>query len=212
VLLNQAVQAAFTGVLTGAGLIIAIGPQNAHVLRLGILRRRVLPTVLVCACVDAALIAAGLSGMGLLVQASPLLLQATALGGAVFLGWYGILAARRALHPQGMSLDRAAAAAPATMLAAVGAALAFSLLNPHVYLDTVVLLGSIGSQQPPALRPWFGIGAATASFAWFFALGFGARHLAPLFARPLAWRVLDGAIAATLWTIAASLLLKRFAA
>ncbi len=209
--MNQAFQAYLTGAFTGAGLIVAIGPQNAHVLRMGILRRQVLPTVLVCACVDASLIAAGLSGMGALVQASPVLLQVTALGGAVFLGWYGLLAARRALHPQGMSLDRAGSAAPPTAAAAVGAALAFSLLNPHVYLDTVVLLGSIGSQQPPGLRPWFGAGAVTSSFTWFFSLGFGARHLAPLFARPLAWRVLDGAIAATMFGIAASLLVNRFA-
>jgi len=208
--LNQALQAYLTGVFTGAGLIIAIGPQNAHVLRLGILRRQVLSTVLVCACVDAVLIVAGLSGMGALVQASPVLLQLTALGGAVFLGWYGILAARRALRPQGMSIGHVADAAPVTTLAAIGAALAFSLLNPHVYLDTVVLLGSIGGQQPPVMRPWFGGGAVTASFVWFFALGFGAHHLAPLFARPLAWRVLDAAIAVTMWAIAASLLVRRF--
>ena len=210
--LNSTLQALITGLLTGAGLIIAIGPQNAHVLRLGILRRQVLPTVLVCACVDATLIAAGLSGMGALVQASPILLQVAALGGALFLGWYGIKAARRAFHPQAMTIDRAGADAPATASAAIGTALAFSLLNPHVYLDTVVLLGSIGAQQPPELRRWFGLGAVAASFTWFFSLGYGARYLAPLFARPLAWRVLDGAIAATMWAIAASLLIGRFAA
>lgn len=211
-MLNQAVQAALTGLLTGAGLIIAIGPQNAHVLRLGILRRQVLPTVLVCACVDALLIAAGLSGMGALVQASPLLLQAAALGGALFLGWYGIKAARRALHPHGMSIERAGAGVPASAAAACAAAAAFSLLNPHVYLDTVVLLGSIGAQQAPDLRPWFGLGAVTASFTWFFSLGYGARYLAPLFARPIAWRVLDGSIALVMWGIASSLLIGRFAA
>ncbi|HWY25526.1 MAG TPA: LysE family transporter [Nevskia sp.] len=209
--LNPATQAVLTGFLTGAGLIIAIGPQNAHVLRLGILRRQVLPTVLLCAFVDASLIAAGLLGMGVLVRSSPLLLQVAAVGGAVFLGWYGLKAARRALHPQAMTIDRAAADAPASASAAIAAAAAFSLLNPHVYLDTVVLLGSIGAQQPPGLRPCFGLGAAAASFAWFFSLGYGARHLAPLFARPLAWRVLDALIAATMWAIAASLLIERFA-
>lgn len=207
--LLQFLPAYLTGLLTGAGLIIAIGPQNAHVLRLGILRRQVLPTVLVCAGVDTLLIAAGLGGMGLLVQSSPLLLQAAAIGGALFLGWYGIKAARRAFQPQGMTLDAAAARVPQSTRAAVAAALAFSLLNPHVYLDTVVLLGSIGGQQPAALRPWFGLGAVTASFAWFFSLGYGARYLAPWFARPLAWRVLDGSIAAVMWSIAASLILQR---
>lgn len=209
--LNQTLQALITGILTGAGLIIAIGPQNAHVLRLGILRRQVLPTVLVCACVDATLIAAGLSGMGALVQASPILLQVAALGGALFLGWYGIKAARRAFHPQAMTIEQAGADAPTTAAAAITTALAFSLLNPHVYLDTVVLLGSIGSQQLPSLRPWFGLGAASTSFIWFFSLGYGARHLAPLFARPLAWRVLDGLIALIMWAIAISLLIGRFA-
>lgn len=211
-MLDQAVQAALTGLLSGAGLIIAIGPQNAHVLRLGILRRQVLPTVLVCACVDAVLIVAGLAGMGALVQASPLLLQAAALGGALFLGWYGIKAARRALHPHGMSIERAGAGVPASAAAACAAAAAFSLLNPHVYLDTVVLLGSIGAQQAPGLRPWFGLGAVSASFTWFFGLGYGARYLAPLFARPIAWRVLDGSIALVMWGIASSLLIGRFAA
>lgn len=209
--MNPILQAAVTGLLTGAGLIIAIGPQNAHVLRLGILRRQVLPTVLLCACVDATLIAAGLLGMGALVRSSPLLMRVAAIGGAVFLGWYGLKAARRALHPEGMSIDRAAADAPATVPAALATAAAFSLLNPHVYLDTVVLLGSIGAQQPAGLRLWFGLGAAAASFAWFFALGYGARWLAPLFARPLAWRVLDVLIAATMWAIAVSLLADRFA-
>ena len=210
--MNQALQAFITGILTGAGLIIAIGPQNAHVLRLGILRRQVLPTVLVCACVDAVLIAAGLSGMGALVQASPILLQVAAVGGAVFLGWYGIKAARRAFHPQAMTIERAGADAPVSIGAAIGAAAAFSLLNPHVYLDTVLLLGSIGSQQAPGLRPWFGLGAVLASFSWFFSLGYGARYLAPLFARPIAWRVLDGSIALVMWGIAVSLLVGRFAA
>lgn len=208
----HALTATVTGLLTGAGLIIAIGPQNAHVLRLGIVGRQVLPTVLVCALVDAALIAAGLGGMGLLVQSSPLLMRAAALGGALFLGWYGIKAARRVFQPQALTPEAAAAAMPRSATAAAVTALGFSLLNPHVYLDTVVLLGSIGSQQPPGLRLWFGLGAASASFLWFFALGFGARHLAPLFARPLAWRVLDGAIAVVMWGIAFSLILQRPAA
>jgi L-lysine exporter family protein LysE/ArgO len=207
--LNANLQAIATGLLSCAGLIVAIGPQNAHVLRMGILRRQLLPTVLFCACTDTLLIAAGLLGMGALVRASPLLLRLTAAGGALFLAWYGYTAARRALHPHGMDIERAGAAAPAGAGAAIAAAAAFSLLNPHVYLDTVVLLGSIGAQQPAAARPWFGLGAAGASFAWFFSLGYGARHLAPLFARPAAWRALDAAIAATMWAIAASLLLGR---
>ncbi len=205
--MNPILPAVLAGFFTSAGLIVAIGPQNAHVLRLGILRRQVLPTVLVCACIDASLIAAGLGGMGALVQALPLLPWLTALGGALFLAGYGVQAARRALHPQGMNLDRAAATAPGSAGAAIGVALAFSLLNPHVYLDTVLLLGSVGSQQPPALRPWFGAGAIAASFGWFISLGYGARRLAPSFARPLAWRVLDGAIAVTMWSITVSLLL-----
>lgn len=191
------------GFALGAALIIAIGAQNAFILRQGLLRRHVLPLVLFCAATDALLIAAGSFGLGSVVQSSPLTLTIIAFAGALFLGWYGLKAARRALRPgsllptdgEQLSLGRA--------LATVAAV---SLLNPHVYLDTVVLVGSLAGRYALADRLWFSGGAMTASFLWFFSLGYGARLLAPLFRRPRAWQVLDGLIAVVMAAIALSLL------
>ena len=191
------------GFATSAALIVAIGAQNAFVLRQGLQRAHVLPVVLVCALSDMLLIALGIAGLGTLVLASPLLLAAARYGGAAFLIGYGLLAARRAASAHGFASGGAAVTDLRTALAAV---LAFTYLNPHCWLDTVVLLGSISSQQPDGTRAAFGAGAMTASAAWFFALGYGARLLAPLFARPLAWRLLDATIALVMWAIAASLL------
>jgi L-lysine exporter family protein LysE/ArgO len=191
------------GFATSAALIVAIGAQNAFVLRQGLKREHVLAVVLVCALSDALLITLGVAGVGALVQASPLMMGVARWGGALFLAAYGLMAARRALASESMALP---AAAPMSLRAALATCLAFTYLNPHCWLDTVVLLGSIASQEPDGARAVFGAGAASASAVWFFALGYGARVLAPLFERPAAWRVLDGAIALVMGTIAVALL------
>ena len=191
------------GFATSAALIVAIGAQNAFVLRQGIKREHVLAVVLVCALSDALLITLGVAGLGSLVQRSPSLLTIARYGGAAFLVAYGLLAARRALGSESMA---AAADKPLSLRAAIGACLAFTYLNPHCWLDTVVLLGSISSQQPEGARAAFGVGATSASFVWFFALGFGARALRGVFARPIAWKILDAVIALVMWAIAVSLL------
>lgn len=193
------------GFATSLALIVAIGAQNAFVLRQGLARRHVLPVVLVCALSDALLISLGVAGLGRWVQAHPSLLVVTRWGGAAFLVAYGALAARRALSPHSLSLQGAAVG---ELRAALAACLAFTYLNPHCWLDTVVLLGSIAAQQPEGSRALFGAGAASASAVWFFSLGYGARLLAPLFAKPLAWRVLDAAIALVMWAIAAGLIFR----
>ena len=192
------------GFAASAALIIAIGAQNAFVLRCGLKRQHVLAVVLVCALSDALLITLGIAGLGTLVQGSPRLLLIARYGGALFLIVYGALAARRALHSESLAtLDEA----PMSLHAAIAACLAFTYLNPHCWLDTVVLLGAIASPLPPRQRAWFGIGATSASFAWFFALGFGARLLRGVFERPLAWKILDATIALVMWGIALSLIL-----
>jgi len=192
------------GLSLGLGLIVAIGSQNAFVLRQGLRREHVGAIVLFCALADAALIAAGVLGMAHALGQRPLLASALALGGAVFLAVYGWQALRRARRPQ---LLRAAEGGGGLGLGAVLAqAAAFTLLNPHVYLDTVLLVGSIGAQQPGALRGWFIVGASAASLLWFASLGYGARWLAPWFARPRAWQVLDGLIGVTMFVLSALLL------
>ena len=193
------------GFVLTLGLIMAIGAQNAHVLRQGLRGEHVLLTVSVSALCDMLLITLGVAGLGSLFVAHPALTAVARYGGAAFLLWYGGRALRSAVHG-GQCMDVAAhrrMSRGQALLAAAG----FSLLNPHAYLDTVVLLGSIGSQQAEDLRPLFAAGAITASIVWFVLLGYGARLLVPLFVRPLAWRVLDGLVALMLWAIAASLLL-----
>lgn len=196
---------AFTqGFVLGFGLIVAIGAQNAFVLRQGLRREHVGVVVTFCAVADAALIAAGVLGMAQALRAQPGLARALALVGAAFLAVYGWRALQRARRPG--TLQAAAGGSGLTRGAALAQAAAFTLLNPHVYLDTVLLMGSIGAQQPAALRGWFIGGASAASVGWFTALGFGARALAPWFARPRAWQVLDALIGITMWVLAAWLL------
>ena len=193
----QALTADFiAGFLAGAALIVAIGAQNAFVLRQGIRREHALPIVLVCAGADALLIAAGVAGFGALIRSAPTLLSVARYGGALFLLVYGAMAARRALRPQTMQVDPSVGA---SLGAAMAACLAFTFLNPHVYLDTVILLGSLASQRPGAGRWAFASGAAAASAVWFCGLGYGARLLAPLFMNPVAWRLLDLLIALIMW-------------
>ncbi|GAB7048292.1 LysE/ArgO family amino acid transporter [Catenuloplanes indicus] len=183
-------------------LIVAIGAQNAFVLRQGLRREHVLAVVAVCAASDAMLITAGIAGLGALLNQAPAALVVIRWGGAAFLLTYAALAARRALRPGTLNpLDHP----PATLRATLLTCLAFTFLNPHVYLDTVVLLGAIAHQDP---SQWlFGLGAATASAVWFTTLGFGAHHLAPLLARPAAWRIVDGLIAAVMAALALTLVL-----
>lgn len=197
--------ALLAGLGLGLSLIVAIGAQNAFVLRQGLRGEHVLPVVLVCAASDALLITAGVAGVGALVQQAAWLLVVVRAGGAAFLLGYAALAARRALRPAGTALDGSGAPARGSRRGALLTALALTWLNPHVYLDTVVLLGSVAAGQG-ADRWAFGAGAVAASALWFGGLGFGARLLRPVFARPGAWRVLDGAIAVVMALLAASLL------
>mgnify|MGYP001472075924 FL=1 len=198
------------GLVLSLGLIVAIGAQNAFVLRQGLRREHVGPVVLFCAVADAVLIAAGVLGMAQALGQSPGLARALALVGAVFLALYGWQALRRAR--QAHQLQAATGGAGMGRGAALAQAAAFTLLNPHVYLDTVLLVGSIGAQQPAALRGWFIAGASSASLLWFALLGFGARWLAPWFARPRAWQVLDGLIGVTMFVLSAMLVRLAFVA
>ncbi|WP_374971400.1 LysE/ArgO family amino acid transporter [Terrabacter sp. BE26] len=191
------------GFLTMASLIVAIGAQNAYVLRTGLARHHVALVVSICALSDAVLVVAGVLGVGGLVTAHPGLLTVVRWVGAAYLVGFGLLSLRNARHPKALS---AADTAPSRsgVLATV---LALTWLNPHVYLDTVLLVGSLANQHGADGRWRFAGGAAAASLAWFTALGYGARLLAPLFARPATWRVLDVAIALVMFTVAATLLL-----
>lgn len=188
------------GLLLGAGLIVAIGAQNAHVLRMGLMRQHVGVTVAICIAIDFVLIVLGVAGMGALIQASPLLLAAARWGGAAFLLWYGLRSWRAVLHAE--ALDAAGAHARITRAQAVARVVALSLLNPHLYLDTVVLLGSIGGAQAPAARPWFAAGAMSASALWFTGLGAGAARLAHVLARPAVWKGIDALTGLTMLVLA----------
>ncbi|MEU5253346.1 LysE/ArgO family amino acid transporter [Streptomyces longwoodensis] len=202
--MSPALAAAAAGFGTGLSLIVAIGAQNAFVLRQGVRRDAVLAVVGICALSDAVLIALGVGGVGALVVAWPGALTVVGWVGGAFLLGYGALAARRVLRP-GEGL-RAAGDAAGSRRRAVLTCLALTWLNPHVYLDTVFLLGSIAADRGP-LRWTFGLGAALASLCWFGVLGFGARLLGRFLARPSAWRVLDGLVAATMITLGVLLLL-----
>lgn len=198
----DALLAAASGLVLGLSLIVAIGAQNAFVLRQGLRGEHVLAVVAVCVASDAAFIAAGVVGAGAVLGRLPWLLPAARAGGALFLLGYGVIAAHRALRPRAAAVVSGAGATSRT--AAVATAVALTWLNPHVYLDTAVLLGTVATSHG-ALRWWFAAGAGAASLAWFAVLGFGARFLRPLFARPSAWRVLDGLIAVVMVTVAAVL-------
>lgn len=194
------------GLGLGLSLIIAIGAQNVFVLRQGIHREHVLLVVVICAVSDAVLIVVGVAGLGALLEGVPWLIDAARWLGAAFLLGYGLLAARRALRGQDKGLDAGDTTVPRGGSAASVAltALALTWLNPHVYLDTVLLLGSVAATHGDA-RWLFAIGAATASFLWFAGLGFGARYLGRWLRRPRAWRVLDAGVAVIMIAIAISL-------
>jgi L-lysine exporter family protein LysE/ArgO len=195
--------AAFSGFLTGLSLIVAIGAQNAFVLRRGLRRHHVLLVVAGCAGSDLALILAGVAGIATIVEQAPTVLVVVRWFGAAFLLGYGLLAARRAVR--GGHLEAAADRQLSTR-AVLATTLAFTWLNPHVYLDTVLLLGSLAGTHGAPGRWWFAAGAGAASISWFTVLGFGARALTPVFRRT-AGRVLDAGIAVVMVTLAASLLI-----
>jgi L-lysine exporter family protein LysE/ArgO len=189
------------GFIASLTLIAAIGAQNAFVLRQGIRGEHVLTVVAVCTVSDIVLISAGIAGFGALISAHPSVVDIAKFGGAAFLVGYGLLAARRAWRPSSLTPSESA---PARLIEVVVTCLALTWLNPHVYLDTVVLLGALANEHRDD-RWLFGIGAVSASAVWFFTLGLGARRLAGLFATPLTWRILDGLIAATMIGLGVSL-------
>lgn len=197
------------GLGTGAGLIVAIGAQNAFVLSQSIRKNHHLTICLVCSLCDAVLITLGVLGTGELIASNPALLRPAAWGGAAFLLWYGFGSFRSAV--KGGRLDENKTT-ETEIRSLVMLTLAITLLNPHVYLDTVVMLGSMSGQYAGDGRYAFGLGAVSASFIWFYTLGLGGQALAPLFQRPGTWRVLDTFIGVTMWTIAISLVQKGIAA
>lgn len=193
-----------TGLSMGLGLIVAIGAQNAFVLRQGLKREHVLPVVLACALSDALLIALGVTSLAQVIALMPWLEPAMRYGGAAFLLWYALRSLRSALtSTDALKVDNGIGT---PLKATLATCLALTWLNPHVWLDTVVLLGSIATQFSGE-RLAFALGATSASFLFFFGLGYGARYLSPLFAQPRAWRILDGLIAVVMGSIAARLVL-----
>ncbi|MEL6206633.1 MAG: LysE/ArgO family amino acid transporter [Pseudomonadota bacterium] len=197
-------QSAAAGFGLGLSLILAIGAQNAFVLRQGLRKEHIAAVAAVCAISDAVLIAVGVAGFGALAEAVPWLASAMRWGGVAFLIGYGAVSFRAAWRG-GAALDPASETRRG-LGAVIATALALTWLNPHVYLDTVVLLGSVASTWD-GQRTAFGAGAMTASFVFFTTLGYGARALAPVFARPGAWRVMEAAIGAIMWAIALKLAL-----
>ncbi|MGW3994207.1 LysE/ArgO family amino acid transporter [Amycolatopsis sp. NPDC004772] len=187
---------------TGLSLIVAIGSQNAFLLQQGLRGGAVAPLVVICAVSDLVLIGLGVSGVGAVLERWPMAIGVIAVGGGLFLLGYGVLAARRALRPSVMTVGEERT----PLRKAVVACIAFTWLNPHVYLDTVLLLGSVAAAQGDG-RWLFGVGAGVASAVWFSALGFGARRLAGVFAKPMAWRVLDVVIAVTMTGLGVGMLL-----
>ena len=199
--------ASVTGLLTGLSLIVAIGAQNAFVLRQGLRRAHVGAIVTVCILSDIALTLAGVSGIGAVVQHADWALQAVRWFGVAFLVWYGLSSAWRARRPDALaaSPDGTGGGAQLSLASTLRRILALTWLNPHVYIDTMVLLGSIANSRGSVDRWWFAVGALVASTLWFAGLGFGARFAAPLLTTARAWQVLDLLIAATMLAIAAKL-------
>ena len=194
-----------TGLLTGLSLIVAIGAQNAFVLRQGLTRKHIGIVVLICAFSDALLIAAGTAGFGALLETLPLLITVFKWLGIVYLLWFAFSSFRSAFQAKSLEAGSSSAASLKTVVLTV---LGFTYLNPHVYLDTVVFVGSLSAQHGN-LNWVFAAGAMTASFLWFSALGFGATAAAPYLAKPIFWRILDTAIGLTMITVAINLLLLK---
>jgi L-lysine exporter family protein LysE/ArgO len=197
------------GFATGAGLIVAIGVQNAFVLKQGLLRRHLLVVALFCALSDAVLIALGVGGFGTLLAQNEILILVAKWGGAAFLFWCGFKSFRAVFKNEAMKIemDGQSISVKATLISLA----MFTFLNPHVYLDTCVLLGTISSQFTNEGRLFFGLGAVASSFVWFFSLTFGAQLLLPLFQKPISWKILDFLIGCIMWTIAVLLLVSCMA-
>lgn len=193
------------GFSASGGLIMAIGAQNAFVLRQGLKRKHLLLTALMCSIIDAVLIFLGVIGFGYYISEYPLFIDLSKYFAAAFLIVYGLLSFKSALKSNSLNctLEECSNSSAKKIIVTL---LALSLLNPHVYLDTVILLGSIASQQPAHEQFYFALGAMSASFTWFFALTFGARLLAPFFQRESSWRIIDGLVAITMWGMALSIL------
>jgi L-lysine exporter family protein LysE/ArgO len=195
--------AALAGFLLGGSLIIAIGAQNAFVIRQGVLQSHVFWVCLFCAVCDAVLIWAGVFGLGALIKLLPWFVPVMTYGGAAFLIWYGAKALRRALNPEGMG---AAGEGAQSLKAALLACAGFTLLNPHVYLDTVILVGSIANARPQGEQMPFAAGASLSSFMWFVTIGYGAKALGPWLGQPRVWRAIDFLIAGVMFLLAFKLL------
>ncbi|GIU19034.1 MULTISPECIES: LysE/ArgO family amino acid transporter [unclassified Shewanella] len=192
------------GMGIGGSLIMAVGAQNAFVLKQGLKRSHSLPIAAICSFIDAIMITAGVAGLGHLILAFPLIKDIASIGGALFLLIYGYGALKSSFSESRMESEQGLAAD--SLKKAVLTTLAISLLNPHLYLDTVVLLGSISVQFEGTEKQWFGAGAVLASFVWFFSLSLGAKYLSPVFKNPKAWCYLDRFICITMWSIAAALI------
>jgi L-lysine exporter family protein LysE/ArgO len=192
------------GVAVCVSLIVAIGAQNAFVLKQGLKREHVFVTALLCSVLDLSLCTAGVLGLGTLFTTFPFLLKIITWGGAAYLTWFGMVSLWHAIHPG--SLEGAAGGQPQSLRQTVVLLLGFTLLNPHVWLD-MILLGTLGGRHVPAEQPWFIAGAALVSFTWFFGLSYAAAALAPVFRRPATWRVLDVVIGLTVLTLAVVLIL-----
>jgi L-lysine exporter family protein LysE/ArgO len=194
------------GFLTGLSLIIAIGAQNAFVIRQGLTKRHVLLVVLICAVSDAILIVLGVAGLGALISGLPWLLEIVRWFGVAYLTWFGINSLRSAMKSQSLDVSGVQSGSAKKVALSV---LGFTFLNPHVYLDTVILLGSIGNQFGPD-KWWFALGAVVSSFAWFSSIGFGAKAASRFMAKPVFWKVLDFLIAVVMFSIAILLALYSF--
>ena len=197
-------QSYLNGLLVAFGLIMAIGTQNAFVLAQSLRREHHLPVAAFCVVCDALLVAAGVFGLATLLAQNPLLLSVARWGGAVFLLWYGTQALRRAFSTS--SLEHSASQTARSLKTVMLSALAVTLLNPHVYLDTVLLIGSLGAQQ--SVPGAYVVGAASASLMWFFTLALGAAWLAPWLARPNTWRILDLLVAVMMYAVALQLIVS----
>lgn len=197
-------QSYVNGLLVAFGLIMAIGTQNAFVLAQSLRREHHLPVAALCVVCDALLVASGVFGLATILAQNPTLLAIARWGGATFLIWYGSQALRRACSKQ--SLDQGANQTVRSLRAVMLSALAVTLLNPHVYLDTVLLIGSLGAQQ--SVPGAYVVGAASASLLWFFTLALGAAWLAPWLARPSTWRILDLVVALMMFTVAGQLIIS----
>jgi L-lysine exporter family protein LysE/ArgO len=198
---------ALSGFALGGSLIIAIGAQNAFILRMGLIRHHVFVLCLICALSDAVLIAVGVAGLGAVVDTNPQLLKFISIGGGLFLMVYAIFAIRRMIFPETME-SRSARSMP--IIKAISICLAFTFLNPHVYLDTVVLVGALAAAWQGQERLIFATGAISASFVWFFALGYGARLLGPLFEKQISWQILDALIAIVMAWLGISIFIGAF--